>query len=321
MQTTSRNILLDIFKIIAALFIIALHCRLFLNQNEVLYQVTANGFFKIAVPLFFCINGFFLHSVFQKKGIQIWMKRVGILYFVWMLIYAYFWLIPTFTNPLKAVLMLLFGFNHLWYLAAMFVGGFLLYLVRNLSNTKLIIGAIVLYLIGLSIQYLGIFHVFANNPIIDKLLNYPPLHRNFLWYALPYLSIGYVIKRTNFYKKYNKSKVFVLLITAFIFVVIDSLINLEFIHHETLLNMNLSFLLLAPVLVIVAFTFKINSNLDSKLLSTYSIALYLVHPLIIYMLYRFFELQPMLLTLATIVLSGIVSYLLILFNKKLKYIL
>ena len=320
MQTTSRNILLDIFKVIAAICIVALHCRLFLNQNEILYQITANGFFKIAVPLFFCINGFFLYSVFQKKGIYLWMKRIGILYGIWMLIYAYFWLIPEYSNPLKIASTILFGFNHLWYLAAMLVGGFLLYQVRNLSNTILITAAILLFLIGLLIQYLGILHVFADKPMIDKLLNYPPLHRNFLWYALPYLCIGYVIKRSNFHVKFSTSQVWILFSITLLLVIADSLINLQFIHHETLLNMNLSFLVLAPVLVIVAFTFKVNSNLDSKLLSTFSIAIYLVHPLIIYVLYRLFELKPEVLTLATIILSGVLSYLLILLNKKIKYI-
>lgn len=321
MQTTSRNIALDIFKVIASIFIIALHCKLFINNNEILYQVTANGFFKIAVPLFFCVNGFFLYSVFQKKGLKTWMKRIGILYLVWMLIHAYFWMIPIITNPLKIVPTLLFGFNHLWYLAAVFVGGFLVYLIRNLSNTLLITGAIFLFLIGLSIQYLGVLHVFADKPVIDKLLNYPPLHRNFLWYALPYLCIGYVIKRTNFHTKFNKLQVLILLIIALLLMVADSLINLQFIHHKTLINMNFSFLLLAPTLFITAFTFKVNFNLESKLLSTFSIALYLVHPLIIYILYRFFKLDSTPLTFATIILSGIASYLLIQLNKKLKYIL
>jgi surface polysaccharide O-acyltransferase-like enzyme len=307
--------------VIAAVFIIALHCRLFLDQHKILYQITANGFFKIAVPLFFCINGFFLHSMFQKKGIKTWLKRVGILYTIWMVIYAYFWLIPAYTNPLKVIAVVFFGFNHLWYLAAMFIGGFLLYKIRNLSNTTLILVAIVLFLIGLIIQYLGIFHVFADKPTLDKLLNYPPLHRNFLWYALPFLCIGYVMKRTNFHSKFNTFQVCVLFGVTLLLVIADSLINLQFIHHETLLNMNLSFLLLAPVLVIFAFTIKVNSNLDSRLLSTYAIAIYLVHPLIIYVLYYFFKLDPTLLTFITIVASGIVSYLLIVLNKKLKYIL
>lgn len=321
MQTTSRNILLDILKIIVALFVIALHCRFLYDQNEIVYQIFGNGVFKTAIPLFFCVNGFFLLNIFKSNRIKLWAKRVGILYLVWMLIYSYFWVYLNDFNPLKIIPVFLFGFNHLWYLVALLFGGLVLHQLRNASNTVLIVSAIILYAIGITIQYLGKLHVFAEHAMLDKLMNYPPLHRNFLLYALPFLNIGYVINRTNFHTKLNKQLVSILLIASLALLVTDSLINYFFLTGKEILNMNLSFLLLGPVLLIAAFTFKITSKLNSKLLSSYSIAIYLVHPLIIFLIFNMFTLSITAMTFTTVLLSVIASYILIQLNKKLNYIL
>jgi surface polysaccharide O-acyltransferase-like enzyme len=321
LQITSRNILLDILKIISALSVVAIHCGFLIEYNDLTYQIVTNGIFRIAVPLFFCINGFFLFNVFKSDRIKIWAKRVLILYLVWMLIYSYFWVYLNDFNLLKIIPTLLFGFNHLWYLAALLLGGLVLYKFREASNKILIISSILLFLIGITIQYLGQYHVFSQQPLIDKFINYPPIHRNFLLFAFPLLSIGYVIKRTNSHTKLKKKTVITLLTFSLLLLVVDRLIGYYYFTNNVTLNMNLSFLLLSPVLLITAFTFNLPSKLNSKLLSSFSIAIYLVHPLIIFFIFNMYNLPPTATTFVTIVLSIIVSYLLILLNRKLKYIL
>ncbi|EDP97341.1 acyltransferase family protein [Kordia algicida OT-1] len=321
MQKTSRNILLDIFKVIAALFVIGTHCGFLFEYSEVASQTITNGVFRIAVPFFFCVNGFFLYNVFNDDRIQKWFKRVGILYLIWMLFYTYFWAYLNDFNLMKMILTIIFGFNHLWYLAALLLGGLLLYQLRNISNKLLIVGTFILFLIGIIIQYLGQLHVFSEQLLLDKLMNYPPLHRNFLLFALPLLSIGYVIKRANFHTKLSKSFAISLLILSLVLLVAENLITYYFITGEAILNTYISYIFLAPALLITAFTFTVSSNLNSKLLSSYSIALYLIHPLIIFLILRFFKLDSTPLTFITIILSVIASYALIQLNKKLKYIL
>lgn len=320
MQTTSRNILLDILKVVAAIFIIAVHCGFLFDYNKVAYHITCNGLFRIPIPFFFTINGFFLFTVFQNNKIKFWIKRVGILYLIWMFIFMYFWIIPVHQNPLKIFPTVLFGFNHLWYLAALFLGGLLLYNIQKFSNILLVVSALVLYLIGYTIQTLSNFNVFEETTLIAKLINFPPLHRNFLFFALPFLSIGYVIRRTNFHLKLKKTQTLTLLIISFALLITESLINYD-VNSKASFNMSLSFLVLGPMLLLSAFAFTLNSNVNSKVLSSYSIALYLVHPLIIILITCFFKLESTPLTFVTIVLSGIASYVLIQLNKKLKYIL
>ncbi|PTX63909.1 surface polysaccharide O-acyltransferase-like enzyme [Kordia periserrulae] len=313
--------MLDIFKVIAALFVIGAHCHFLYEYSEVSFRIITNGIFRIAVPFFFCVNGFFLYAVFKNNRMQTWLKRVGILYAIWMLIYFYFWTYLQDFNVLKMMLTLVFGFNHLWYLAALLVGGLVLYQLRKMSNKVLIAAAFLFLLLGIAIQYVGQLHVFSQQPTLDKLLNYPPLHRNFLLFAFPLLSMGYVIRRTNVHTKLSKKLVAILLITSFTLFIAENLIAYYFITGKVILNTYLSYLFLAPMLLIAAFVFKKNANLNSKLLASYSIALYLIHPFIIFLIYRFFTLDSPTLLFVTILVAGIASYLLILLNKKLKYIL
>ncbi|MFK7748045.1 MAG: acyltransferase family protein [Kordia sp.] len=321
MQTTSRNILLDILKVIAALFVIGTHAGFLFEYSDAASRIVTNGIFRIAVPFFFCVNGFFLYTVFKNDRIKIWLKRVGILYLIWMLIYTYFWVHLNHYDLLKIIPTFIFGFNHLWYLAALFFGGLVLYQLRNASNTVLIVSAFAFLLIGIAIQYIGVLHVFPYQTTLDKLINYPPLHRNFLLFALPLLSIGYVIRRANFHTKISKKNVTMLLLVSLTLFVAENLIAYYFITYNTILNTYLSYLFLAPALLIAAFTFKISSNLDSKLLSSYSIAIYLVHPLIIFLIYNTLTLSRTVTTFVTIIVSVIASYVLIQLNKKITYIL
>ncbi|WP_299887547.1 acyltransferase [uncultured Lacinutrix sp.] len=321
MHKTSRNILLDILKVISALFVICTHCGFLFEYSEVAFQTITNGIFRIAVPFFFCVNGFFLYNVFKNNRMRIWLKRVGILYLIWMLFYTYFWVFLNDFNLLKIITTFLFGFNHLWYLAALLLGGLVLYILRNVSNTILIVSTLILFLIGITIQYLGQLHIFSQQTTLDKLINYPPLHRNFLLFALPLLSIGYVLRRTNYHTKLSKKFVINAVIISLMLLVAENLITYYYITGNLILNTYLSYIFLAPALLIAAFTFKITSNLNSKVISLYSIALYLIHPLIIFLILHFFKLESTPLTFVTILLSGILSYLLIALNKKLKYIL
>ncbi|MCH2195250.1 acyltransferase [Kordia sp.] len=320
MQTASRNILLDFFKVIAAVLVIAAHCGFLFDYNKMAYHITCNGVFRITIPLFFTVNGFFLYTVFQNDLIKTWIKRIGLLYVIWMLIFSYYWIIPVYENPLRMIPTVLFGFNHLWYLAALFLGGFLLYKLRKLSNTVLLSIAVVVYCIGYTIQTLSNFDVITSPSILVKLIDFPPIHRNFAFFALPFLSIGYVIRRTNFHLKLSKTQTITLLTICFAFLITESTLN-YLVNSDGSFNMSISFLLAGPILLIAAFSFKVTSRVNSKLLSSYSIALYLTHPLIIILVNSFVKLQSTSLTFTTILLSGIVSCLLILLNKKFKYIL
>ena len=319
MNTIKRNALLDIIKVIASLLIIALHCRFFYDVDVYLYQITSNGLFFIALPLFFCINGYFLSLVFKKKSFRIWLSRIIILYLVWTLLYSFFWVKPFSIS--KTLQVILFGFNHLWYLASLIAGALLLYVTKNFKSLLLSISAVTLFLIGLIFQYLNLLDIFTESSIAHKLLSYPTFYRNFLFYTFPFLSIGLLIERTRLTQKLSSFKIIVLLIIGLVLLVLDSLINKVLFTHENVINMHLSYLLAAPILLIFALKNNVHLRLDSKILSNLSIAMYLAHPWIIYLFIINFNFSETLLTLLSTVTTFIFSLLLIKINNHLKFLL
>ena len=54
-----RNLSLDYMKVLLAFFIIFIHAGLFYDFDESLSYIFVNGVFRIAVPLFFIINGYY----------------------------------------------------------------------------------------------------------------------------------------------------------------------------------------------------------------------------------------------------------------------
>ncbi|WP_425545900.1 acyltransferase family protein [Aquimarina litoralis] len=320
MQTHSRNILLDILKVISSLLVIAFHCGFLYDYYPFINYITLNGILRFVIPFFFCVNGFFLYTVFQNGTFKLWRRRIAILYMIWMLFFGYFWIAPNYNNPIKLLLNIIFGFNHLWYVASFLVGGILLYMIRKYSNKTLLISMFILYLIGYTIQSLGDLNIISKPEILVKLVNYPPSHRNFLFFDLPFLTLGYIIRRSNFHLKLKKQQTLSLIIISFVLLTIESILNYYYYIDRTFSIISISCFLAGPVLLLSAFSFKIDSKVNSKLLSNYSIALYLIHPLIIVLITYFVKLESISLTLVTILLSIISSFLLIQLNKKIKYL-
>ncbi len=321
MPNSSRNILLDVLKIVASLFIVAFHSDFLREYNKFFHYVTFQGILRWVIPFFFCVTGFFLYRIFEKGQFKDWNRRIGILYAVWMLIFGYFWIVPNYNSPYKLLLNIVIGFNHLWYVASLFVGGFLLYRVRNLSNKTLLIGAIILYIIGYSIQALGDLALIKEPEIAVKLVNFTPTHRNFLLFDLPFLILGYTIRRSNFYLLITKGQIIALFVLGFVLLTVESILNYYYNVDRSLSIISLACFIVCPAILLIALRFSIHSKIDSKLLSLYSIAIYLVHPLIIIFLRKYIILESISFTLMTIALTVLVSYVLIQLNKKLKYIL
>lgn len=321
MQKTSRNILIDILKVIASLLVVAFHCDFLFDHNKFVNYMFFKGIFRPVIPFFFCVSGFYLYTVFQKDQMKAWAKRIAILYVIWMLIFSYFWVVPNYHSPAKLLLNIVIGFNHLWYVASLLVGGLLLYSVRNFSNKTLLIGSFILYCIGYSIQMIGDLELVTEPPILAKLFHFTPTHRNFLFFDLPFLALGYCIRRSNFQTQLKRKQINGLLVLSLVLLTAESLWHYYYNIDRSLSIISLACFLAAPVLLLSTFSFRVNAKLDSKLLSSYSIAIYLVHPLVVFGIRYFVTLESISLTLIAIVLSVVASYILIQLNKKLKYIL
>lgn len=310
----SRNISLDLLKIFLAFCIIALHGKIFSDASGLLSFFTVNGFFRVGVPIFLIISGYYF---FLVKDIRVWLKRVTLLYLIWMVVYSLFYFDFSFSSQaiIKNMFFLIFGYHHLWYLVGTIAGGFLLYIAKSFSTQTQIFSAIGLFVLGCLIQYVGNFHFLPKN--FDSILNFYPVYRNFFTVCYPFLMFGFLIHKLNLTAKYKKIAPFAVLLSL-ILLYIEVYINYFFISKTDPLDLMFSLMLLCPFIFI--FVFNLNIKGEGKTLALFSTALYLIHPLFQNLL-KSFNINSIELFLVTVVLSCLASIVLIMLNKKIKVIL
>lgn len=310
-----RNISLDLLKIILAVFIILLHCNFAQDYSDIINFLTVQGVFRISVPVFFIINGYYFKNVIDNKKLKNWIIRVSILYFLWMLIYLPLW----FNFNIKSLFMtIIIGFHHLWYINAMIFCGISLFLIKNLKYKNLLIIALTLFLIGVIIQYLGNYHIFKNI-VIDKLTNATFIYRNFIFLGLPFFITGYLIRVNNWEKRMTIKQITLLIILSSIFLFIESYFN----YNNTKEGMDnlFSLILISPLIFIYSINIEINHNIDSKNIAFLSTAIYLIHPWVIKICQLYLIKNTLLLAVITILSSFIISIILIKINRKIKFLL
>ncbi|RZJ46677.1 MAG: hypothetical protein EOO44_22645, partial [Flavobacterium sp.] len=264
-----RNLTIDILKIVLAFFVVFLHMNFLKDTYPTLSYVLVNGLFRIAVPVFLVITGFYFFHIDNTKKLKKWLFRTFLLYAIWMLIYIYYW-----KNNEQILLTIVFGYHHLWYLIGTFFSGIILYLLRRQSSLILISLAIILFLTGYAAQILGNLHYFEKEQ--DSLLNMYLLYRNFLFVCFPFLTIGFLINKCQTdLSKYKHS--YFLVILSILCVIGEAFLDYYLIGTEST-DILFSLLFACPLVFLYFKNIYVKTN--SKILANLSTAIYVVHPLI-----------------------------------------
>lgn len=306
-----RNLSIDYLKVALALSVVLLHLNFLMVEFPELGFILVNGLFRLAVPLFLIITGYYFTQITTFEKFKKWLFRIIILYSIWMIFYAPIWVNPD--NLMGTLLNIPIGYFVLWYLAGVIVGGSLLFLCRNIESKHLLNLAIFLYLIGYSLQQIGNLHLFTGS--LDKILNWHPISRNFLFDCFPLLALGFLIKKTKLDLKL-KISIFLVFLSIFL-VVLESYLNYKFISSTEPLDHLLTILITAPIIFIYVKNIKIMGN--NKNLAFFSTAIFLIHPFFM-TLHSFFsiEISRVIFVLGA---SLIASIFLVFLNKKVKYLL
>jgi len=303
-----RNLSIDVLKIILAFFVVFLHMNFLKETYPVLSYILVNGLFRIAVPVFLVITGFYFFHIDSAKKLKKWLFRTFLLYAIWMMIYISYW-----KDNEQIWLTIIFGYHHLWYLIGTFFSGFLLYFLRNQSSRLLLTLAIFLFLFGYVVQVLGNLHYL--NTESDSLLNDYLLYRNFLFVCFPFLAIGFLINKHRIdISTYKNSSLLVIL--SILGVIAEAFFNYNYISSEST-DILFSLIFASPLLFL--YCQKIYIKTTSKVLASLSTAIYVVHPLI--MKSEFYkEIQSFKILIFLAILIP-VSFGLVYLNRKLKYLL
>jgi hypothetical protein len=273
----SRNSVIDLLKLVLALMVVGIHADLFIETSKSVNHILADGIFRLAAPIFFVINGYYLSSCLKESNsFFIWAKKIMFLYCFWMFVYSpfYFHLIKS-NNTLvffaKAVFMFLIGYHHLWYVAALICAGFLLFFLRNVKHHILITLAIILFSLGSFIQYIAYYQYNITLPYL--------FYRNFLFFAFPLLTIGHLIRREYFSNLESSSFIKKILLGGMIIFAIEVLFSYLFRSKEIGFDIYLSLIIICPLIFLMIKKCRFFVGIAS--LSKISSEIYFIHPLLI----------------------------------------
>lgn len=318
-----RNQLVDVFRVILILMVIAIHVGVFPN-SLVLSFFTVDGFFRIAVPIFFIINGYYFQTnVTDLNLFKRWMSRVLVLFISWQVIYLPMYIPYDGLNARHLAVFLseiIFGYHHLWYISAMAIGGIILYYLKDFRyGLYLSLG---LFILGTLLQY---SRVFINvDSVYYKILSQYWIFRNGLFFGFPMMYFGSYIARNNLIQKLSVK--FSLLVLMVGLLLLGAELNFSYI---TIFNKNTyhidficSLLIVCPMLFVTLMKnhgsyFK---GFDTKKLALLTGAMYFVHPYMIYFISFSSTFNIFQIYIITVALTFLTSLLLLKYRKKLHFL-
>ncbi len=282
-----RNITLDYTKLFLSFLVVIIHNPIFTDFRYV-STLIVNGLARVAVPCFFVLNGLYLGKVLSdKSSFKKYIRKLFTYYVVWMLIYSPFYLFGYKNDIITSVILnisnILFGFWHLWYIIALIGGVMCLYYLRkkNFSDNKILLLAVLLFLVGWMIQKVELFYPNGEG-LIGLMIRSSFPSRNFLFMGFPFVAIGYLISKEDFLKKLksNFSNIYILLL-LFILLFAETTLHFLMIGRRGF-DFYLALIILCPAFIVFLRTKSKTINVEDDFISKLSAAIYFIHPLVLY---------------------------------------
>lgn len=186
---------LDVFRMVAAFFVVAIHTGPFQSVSSVAEQYITYGVCRIAVPFFFMVTGFFVLSHPEKIRREVYhlLMLYGFSIFIYLPFQIYAGNLPK--GFIGACRQIIFDgtFYHLWYLPAVILGLWVSgQLVQRFGLQKAGIVAAVLYLAGIfgDSYYGAITQIKPLKMLYDVLFAISSYTRNGIFFAPVFLILG-----------------------------------------------------------------------------------------------------------------------------------
>jgi len=271
-----RNNNLDWLKLVLALMVVGIHYGDFLPVNQFIVLMLDNGIFRIAVPIFFIFNGYFIYNAIQKGNELNYIKRILYLYIFWSLIYLFYFLTLEHRSVGAFFSNLIFGFNHLWYLPAVIMASLLIIKTNKMKDSTRTFSFIGLFIIGTCIQYsitLSLLPTSLMGVFTGRLF----IYRNGIFFAPIFMLMGYLFNKYKLTEKIRNQQTILPLIIGIVLLVLEAFFNSH--YPDAKIDMMFSLLLICPALFLFAFTAKkqlpaLNGDIPN--------AIYFTHPFILF---------------------------------------
>lgn len=281
-----RNNAIDILKLVLSITIIAIHTNYLEGYSEFANYFTVEGLFRVSVPTFFIINGFYYFEFLKAKSLRMYLNKVITLYVFYTFLYSYFILKLAMNNSGAEYLLyvlkdLVFGYGHLWYLSSLIM---LAAVSKNLTKINPTYWHVCVVLFALLIGWLiqgSVFNI--DNEILSK--NRTLLYRNLIFVGFPFFFTGILL--ANFIAKKRDAIlnkfwfVLLILIASFFLVIIEAAFNYHLApgYHRDILLSSLPF---SCVLFLTVYLLGLKHQLlFAKGFGRISTATFFIHPLFI----------------------------------------
>lgn len=284
---------IDAFRIIAALLVIAIHTSPLTSVDHTADFILTRIMARVAVPFFFMASGFFLFPQagdVSAKRLIVFIRKTAILYAAAILLYLPLnlyhgapkeWV--SLTGLLKDII--IDGtYLHLWYLPAAMLGAAVSWaLLRRFNEKGALVISLVLYIIGLlGDSFYGIAEkVPAMKAFYQAVFAVSSYTRNGLFFMPVFFILGARIARQP--KRHGRKFCMIGLGISFTLMLAEGLLlrGLGVQRHD-------SMYLLLPVCMVFLFrSLLFWKDRNVKSLRNISATVYIVHPLVMVLVYKF----------------------------------
>lgn len=284
-----KKINIDVCRFIATLMVVAIHIYPLSSFSENVDYMFTRVLFRIAVPLFLMITGYYIlpKSLDEKNIIKNYTLKIAKLYLISMVIFLPINIYNGYFKQFDIILIIkdifLNGtFYHLWYFPSLLLGLWIVYLLLkklNIKVTGLIV--IILYFIGmLGDNYFGIIKdidVFYG--LYSFIFNIFDYTRNGLFYTPIFVYIGYVISIKSI--DINNNKNIILIILSLTLLMVEGAL----LYFNGIPRHSSMYIFLIPLSFLIFNLIVNSSNSSNKNLRNISSWIYILHPLFIAVLH------------------------------------
>lgn len=312
------NASVDLFKFIAAFFVISIHSQPFYGTQADYYY---NCLAVAAVPFFFCISSYFFFL--KNADIKKYLKRMSTLYITWFIIelpfvYLRFRNYPTTSECITSFtkgLLLQNTFYASWFLTASIESILLVYVFNKyLGKLKSMIAVLAIYIVGLAgSMYSGVVLDLPQGHTIVEFLKNICASQSFI-VAVPYVWIGMLIAKHGKINYRLKN----LQITLLLIVILGA--SEAYLCKNICYGKTVSLCMPLFIFYLSNLALSLNVSISNKIsmyLRISSILLYLIHPVVILVLNHFMHI-PMggVLFLLTTMITVIISFSIVLLSNR-----
>ena len=275
---------IDIFKFFCAFLIIGIHTSPF--QEIGLLNNAFGMLTRIAVPFFFVSSSFFLfRRDFSWKRIANYCKRMLLLYFIYSAVYVIDELLSgQFVLNEFLIKFFISGYQQLWFLQQSVIAVLMISFFTNIIRKPLLLYAFaaIFYIFGVM---LFTYRPLVNNiPVVQlyhsSIVSQIIFERSWVYYAVPYMAIGYYFANNSFAKKTSSA---VGIVVSFVLLAIEGYIGINIIHVS---NTVLWFSVIPLSFFIFSFVAQVRIKGDIHMVSLrrLSTLIYCIHLLVVYLL-------------------------------------